>query len=312
MGSLGPHTLFGLVSVSLMLILLPETARSVVGNGGQGKRLKLVGLKRWILLGPDWSSTKYSKTSVDDERPYQPKENSDAQNLAPEKLISRLRRIPNPLSCLSIMLWKDTGLILWLASCNYAVWYCVTASWPQIYTKIYGWNELTIGLAYLPSSITIIAAGFVSGPWSNARYRLTAREAGLPVDGHRVDNFPIERARSRQQWPVFLVTHLGIAGLGWAIHERAHPAILLTVQAVVGFCQSFLFFAFNTLLIHVHPDRPSAASAAASLIRSGFSGVGVAILQPLVDAIGWGWYFTCLALFIGLLQGVGIMTLQKK
>ncbi|KAK9423220.1 hypothetical protein SUNI508_04514 [Seiridium unicorne] len=222
-------TLFGLVSVSLMLILLPETARSVVGNGGQGKRLKLVGLKRWILLGPDWSSTKYSKPSVDDERPYQPRENSDAQNLAPEKLLSRLRRIPNPLSCLSIMLWKDTGLITWLASCNYAVWYCVTASWPQIYTKIYGWNELTIGLAYLPSSITIIAAGFISGPWSNARYRRTAREAGLPVDSHRVDDFPIERARSRQQWPVFLVTHLGIAGLGWAIHERAHPAIPLTM-----------------------------------------------------------------------------------
>ncbi|CAJ2503751.1 Uu.00g111450.m01.CDS01 [Anthostomella pinea] len=186
------------------------------------------------------------------------------------------------------MLWKDTSILLWLAGCNNAVWYCITASWPQIYAGVYGWSTLAIGLAYLPSAVASIIAGFVSGPWMKARYRRTAREEGLTADSHQVDGFPIERARIRGQWPVFAATHLGIGALGWAIHQEAHPGILLPLQAVIAFLQALLFFAFNTLLVDVHPDQPSTASAAASLVRSGLSDIGVAVLQSTADYLTLG------------------------
>lgn len=228
----------------------------------------------------------------------------------PEKTKTKFA-IPNPFSCLSIIFARDTALVLWLASCNYAVWYCVTASIPQIYADIYGWSELNIGLAYLPAALTIFASGFITGPWNNYKYRKTAREEGLPADSHRVDGFPIEKARARQLWPSFFITHLGIAGLGWAVQQRAHPAVPLVIQAITGCIQSTLFFAFNTLLVDIHPDRPSTASAAASLVRSGLSGIGVAILQPLADALGWGWYFTLMALVVGIFQGISIIVLLR-
>ncbi|KAI7786822.1 MFS general substrate transporter [Diaporthe eres] len=312
--------IFGATSLVLMIFLLPETARSVVGDGSEGQRLEKTGWREFVLLGPRWdqrrgSEAEHGEGGGKESCGMAPGEKevvkTQGQAASDAMKAKKIFVVPNPFSCLSIIISRDTALVLWLASCNYAVWYCVTASIPQIYADIYGWSELNIGLAYLPAAITIFASGFITGPWNNYKYKKTAREEGVPVDSHRVDGFPIEKARARQLWPSFFCTHLGIAGLGWAVQQRAHPAVPLVIQAITGCIQSTLFFAFNTLLVDVHPDRPSTASAAASLVRSGLSGIGVAILQPLTNALGWGWYFTLMALVVGCLQGVGIIVLLR-
>lgn len=312
--------IFGTTSLVLMIFLLPETARSVVGDGSEGLRLRKSGWKEFILLGPRWGQRRDSEAEYGengnkglDGTATGEKEGSKTQAQAAPDAVEAKKKfvIPNPFACLAIILSRDTALVLWLASCNYAVWYCVTASIPQIYADIYGWSELNIGLAYLPAAITIFASGFITGPWNNYKYRKTANEEGVPADSHRVEGFPIEKARARQLWPSFFCTHLGIAGLGWAVQQRAHPAIPLLIQAITGCIQSTLFFAFNTLLVDTHPDRPSTASAAASLVRSGLSGIGVAVLQPLTDSLGWGWYFTLMALVVGVFQGTGMIVLLR-
>lgn len=312
--------IFGATSLGLMVFLLPETARSVVGDGGEERRLEKTGWREFVLLGPRWgqhrqAEAEHGETGVEISHGVAPGEkgSSKTQTQAASDAVKAKKKfvVPNPFSCLSIILSRDTALILWLASCNYAVWYCVTASIPQIYADIYGWSELSIGLAYLPAVVTIFASGFITGPWNNYKYRKTAREGGIPADSHRVDGFPIEKARARQLWPSFFCTHLGIAGLGWSVQQRAHPAVPLVIQAITGSIQSTLSFAFNTLLVDIHPDRPSTSSAAASLVRSGLSGIGIAILQPLTNALGWGWYFTLMALVIGVFQGTGIIVLLR-
>ncbi|KAK7921723.1 hypothetical protein PG985_009745 [Apiospora marii] len=306
--------IFSAVTLVSITLLLPETARSVVGNGGQGKRLTRKGARRWLTLGPRWSakaSESEMESTVGVKKDSTTKGQASATRSSEKTNTQSKPRFPNPLSSLRIMLWKDTALILWLGSCTYAEWYTINAAWPQIFKQNYGWSELYIGLSYLPGAVTIIIAGFVAGPWMRARYRRTAREAGLPADGHGVDGFPIEKARIREMWIAYGVTHLSIGGLGWAVQYRAHPAVILVLQGVAGFVKSLLFSSFNTLLIDVHPDRPSTAAAAASLTRSGLSGVGLAILQPLADALGWAWLFTVLALVVGVSQGVGMLVLLR-
>ncbi|KAI1328105.1 major facilitator superfamily domain-containing protein [Xylariaceae sp. FL0255] len=319
--------IFGTANFCLIVFFMPETARNVVGNGNQGKRAHNgAGVWTFLHLGPNWDRSSLLRSGtrgpshIDDykttihqpgQQPRDLFEKSSATSPLEHNDGRRVKKFPNPLACLTIMKNKDTILLLYLASCNYAVWYSVTASWPQIYGTRYGFSSLAIGLAYLPSSLAIVIAGLVAGPWMNARYRQTAREEGLPEDSHGVDGFPIERARVRGQWPIFAVTHLGIAALGWLVHQRVHPAAVLAVQAIVGFMQSLLFFTFNTLLVDTHPETPSTVSAAASLARSGLSGIGVAILHPLSESLGWGWYFTLLALLVGVTQGFGILLLLK-
>ncbi|KAK8861793.1 WD40 repeat-like protein [Apiospora arundinis] len=311
--------IFSAVTLILVTVLLPETARSVVGSGGQGKRLTRKGVRGWLTLGPQWSTRHIKSEHGYSMGPEEANTNAtttcetNASATAPSEKTkpSRKFQFPNPLASLKIMLWKDTALILWLGSCSYAEWYTINAAWPQIFKHNYGWSELLIGLSYIPCAVTIIIAGFVAGPWMRARYRRTAREAGLPADGHRIDGFPVEKARIREMWVVYGLTHLSIVGLGWAVQYRAHPAMILVLQGVAGFVKSLLFSSFNTLLIDVHPDRPSTAAAAASLTRSGLSGIGLAILQPLADAMGWAWFFTLLALVVGVSQGAGMVVLLR-
>ena len=54
------------------------------------------------------------------------------------------------------------------------------------------------------------------------------------------------------------------------------------------------------------PETPSTAATAGNVMRYMLSAVAVAVLQPLVDAMGKGWYFSIL----GLLSGVGGLAAQ--
>lgn len=56
---------------------------------------------------------------------------------------------------------------------------------------------------------------------------------------------------------------------------------------------------FNTLLVDIFQSNPSAAAASGNIVRCGLSAVGIAAIDPLMRAMGYGWYFT----FLGLLGG---------
>lgn len=58
----------------------------------------------------------------------------------------------------------------------------------------------------------------------------------------------------------------------------------------------------GTLLVDIHPNSPSTAQAANSLVRAILAGAGTAVVQELIDAFGAGWTFTIFGAF-------GMMTL---
>lgn len=298
--------IYGILTTILLGLLLPETARSVVGNGSQGRQTAATpyaSLLQWLLLGWNWPNS-----TIDTENG--PKTIQGTNN----EIKRRRFRIPNPLSFVRIMLWKDTSLILWLSGCNYAVWCSIQASIPSIYKQIYAWNELQIGLAYLPGAVSIILAGLLNGRLMDCKYKLTAKELGFAVDkvsGDDLSKFPIVKARTRGFFYLWIVYNAALCGLGWVVQARTHPSAPLVLQATVGFVGTLFFFSFNTLLIGIHPECPGTASAAGSVMRCGLAAVGTAILQPLIDSIGRGWYFTLITIVVGGGQGAGILVLQR-
>jgi hypothetical protein len=58
---------------------------------------------------------------------------------------------------------------------------------------------------------------------------------------------------------------------------------------------------FNTLLIDISPRNPSAAAASGNIGRCALAAGSVAAMQPLLDSIGTGWFFT----LVGLISGGG-------
>lgn len=129
---------FCLVNVFLFL---PETARSIVGNGS----LPVKGLNRTcytFVRRPNSLSEPGLKTAQ-----------------------VRHLRIPNPFRCLVVLFRKDTAIIVTVNGVLYMTYCCIQASLASLFVDIYGFKELEAGLIYLPFGVGCVLASYISGTW---------------------------------------------------------------------------------------------------------------------------------------------------
>lgn len=278
---------------------LPETARNVVGNGE--REATRWGMTWWSLILV-WrrdrrGSPRYGESCASEE-----KKMADVCEQSPSSKQSF--KIPNLLAAVRIIFWKDTALVLWMAGSPYAVWYCVQASIPPIYKDTYGFNDFQTGLSYLTGGFGTVIGGYANGKLMDWNYRVTARHSGHTVDrvsGDDLNHFPIERARARGSWHILGVYICALAGYGWAVRFHAHESIPLILQFVLAAACTAFQQTFNILLIDIFPASPSTAATSGNITRCTLSAVAVAVLQPMVDGMGRGWYFT----FLSVLSGGG-------
>ncbi|KAL8952528.1 MAG: hypothetical protein Q9222_001558 [Ikaeria aurantiellina] len=278
---------------------LPETARNVVGNGD--KEARWWGRTWWssvTIRRRHRQAFRDDKNSRKDDKAEKDKET--AQEVPPN--VKQSFRIPNPLAAVRIIFWRDTALVLWMAGSPYAVWYCVQASIPPIYRDVYGFNDLQIGLSYLTGGFGTVLGGYANGKLMDWNYRVTARQIGHIVDkvsGDDLNHFPIERARARGSWYILGVYLCALAGYGWAIVRHAHMSVPLILQFVLAAACTAFQQTFNVLLVDIFPASPSTAAASGNLTRCALSAIAVALLQPMVNGMGRGWYFTLLSILSG-------------
>ena len=275
---------------------LPETARNIVGNGnveatGWGKSW-------WSLLrGRATKKGNFPEMQHSSEAVGERHEDATLSGGKKAKF-----KMTNPMAAIRILFWKDTALVLWMAGSPYAVWYAVQASIPTIYKDIYHFNELQIGLAYLTGGFGTVSGGYLNGKLMDWNYKATARSIGHTIDkvsGDDMNNFPIDRARARGSYYLLLVYIAALAGYGWSVQARAHEAVPLILQYVLAaLCTSFQQ-TFNALLVDIFPASPSTAAASGNITRCALSAIVVAVLQPLVNVMGRGWFFTLLTVLSG-------------
>jgi len=220
--------------------------------------------------------------------------------------LERNLKIKSPLDSIRVIFYLDTSLTIWLSSSYYALWYCIQASIPSTYKATpYAFSELEIGLAYLPGAIGVIFSMYVAGKAMDRNYKHTAAKIGFKVDkvsGNDLANFPIEQARSYGCEYLLFVSIAVMVGYGWSITYHVHVAVPLILQVFQGFLATWFIQSFSALLVDAFPEMPSTAAVAGNTMRCALSAVAVAVLQPLVDILGKGWFFTML----GLISGVGV------
>lgn len=289
--------------------LLPETARSVVGNSS-GRKGQSWWEETWWSMGKQWFKIRKKKSEGEKHRP-----GSENKGDRSDRSLRKRFRLRNPLACLRIIFHSDNFLALWMYSSFYPVDYSLVAAPPDIYKYIYRFNELEMGLPYLPRGAGIIIGGYCNGKLMDYNYRVTAKKIGWTVDtvaGDDLNQFPIERARSRGSFWLLAISTATLIGYGWAATGHVHVSILLILQFVQGFWGTCFYTIYNTLLVDVYPESPSTAAAAASITRCAMAAAGVAILQPLLDAAGRGWYFTVLGIWSGGCGAVAVWFIQRK
>lgn len=324
---------FGATALLLVGWTLPETGRAIVGNGAVKPR----GLwATWYsaslsMLGRGSNGNSGNTTGQDIERAKEvdpvPVEDITIQAIGdspsgastastPGSLSPTLDNpnigktgrgkfsIPNPLPSVRIIFYSDTALILWLCAIPYMVWYCIQTSIPRIYGAAYGFNDLQVGLCFLTGGGGVIVGGWIAGRLMDWSFRRTSAEAGF-VEGKEkggidIARFPIEKARSTGSVPIMVVSMVAVAGYGWAVQTHTHPAVPLLLQFYIGAKCTIIHQIYSALIVDIFPTRPGTAGASNNICRCALSAIAIAILQPLVKAIGYSWLFTLLALVEGI------------
>ncbi|KAK7960540.1 hypothetical protein PG988_011754 [Apiospora saccharicola] len=291
-------TIFGGSALSLILFTMRETNRKVVGNGA----IRPKGMWRaWMDLARRGEES--SDRGVGGPPPEKGRPTGRGKWV-----------FPNLWSSVRILFHKDAATVLYLTASPYASWYTITTSIPLIYSDVYGYNELLVGLCYLAGGGGILIGGLIAGRLMDWNYKYVARQAGYSVNkqaGDDMQDFPIERARSRGSYTIILISTIGFVGYGWAVHRRAHPAVTLILQALLGALATILHQIYSALLVDIFPDKPGTAGAANNICRCAASAALVAALQPLVDSIGRSWFFTFIGLWHGLGSLIGVFILQR-
>ncbi|KAI0183665.1 major facilitator superfamily domain-containing protein [Xylaria flabelliformis] len=291
----------GVVLFAGVGLFLPETARSLVGDGSDRSRYK-----NWQLSWVDLF-IRYIK------RDHRHCERGLAEESENEALRQK-RTFGIFLACFRIIFHRDTIFTLWMHGSFYVVDYAFVAALPDIYMN-YNFNELYIGLAYLPRGVGIIVGSYFTGKLMDRNYRVTAREIGWQTDkatGEDLLHFPIEKARTRCSYWMLILSTTTMIGYGWAVDSRAHFSIAPILQFLQGFWGTFFYTTYSALLVDSFPQSPSTAAATTSITRTAMAAAGVAILQPLLDAAGKGWYFTVLGLWSGILGCVAVFMLRRN
>jgi MFS family permease len=270
--------LFGLGSLTLVLILLllPETLRSIAGNG----TLRLSGIHRPFI---------YAFSTPPDEL--------IDRDIAPRKKVT-LSSIFAPLK---FLFEKDVFITLFFGSIVYTVWSMVTSSTTFLFQEHFGLNNLQVGLAFLPNGAGCVAGSYLTGYLMDYDYRIVEaqyrRAKGIPEDTKILDSndFPIEKSRLRNIWWIVLIFIASTAGYGFSLNIN-RIALPLVLQFFIAYTATAVFSLNSALVIDLYPGASASATAVNNLMRCSVGAVGVAVVQIAIDGLGAGVTFLVLAL----------------
>ena len=204
-------------------------------------------------------------------------------------------KFPNPLSTLLIIGDKESGLILFCSGLLVAILYATSTGIPYLFGKIYHFNELQLGLVYIPFGVGSILSAFSTGKAIDWNYRRHAKRNGFPLTKNRhqdLTDFPIERARLEVALPLLYFGNIGTIAYGWALDYRTHMAGPLVLLFVLGYGSMAAFQVMQILIVDINPGNAASSTAANNLFRCLLGAGSTAVVVPMIERMGAGWAYT--------------------
>lgn len=255
-------------------MFVPETCRRLVGNGS-------IACSGWSMSLNNYRRTKSATTAETTEH------------------VERKFQFPNPLSTLKVCLDKEAGLILLSAGLLFAALAAIASGIPAQFQAAFHFNDLQVGLSYIPMGVGSCAAAACMGKLADWNYHRHALRGGFSTDKshhQELGDFPIEAARLEVSMPAFYVACATIIAYGWVLRVAPNLGGLLSLLFFIGFSATGAFTVMSTLLIDVYSRSPGTASAANNLVRCFLGAGSSAMILPLINKVGAGWAYT----FVGL------------
>ncbi|KAJ2997954.1 hypothetical protein NUW58_g483 [Xylaria curta] len=280
-------TIYSGVFLVLLIILLPETLRSVVSNGGA----------RPSSLIARFPLTLYQRTTTVTFYPQ-------AAHAAKTNRID----LTGPFC---ILFSKQAAPIIVFLGVYYAVWQMTITAMSTLFQSHYDLTEAQTGLIYIANGTGSIIGTMITGKILDVDYRRVEvkHKSQAGQDSQNDAAFPIEKARLRLV-PIFAALQCAsVLIFGWTIQysQRVHIAVPIVTTFFTGWALVSTQSVIMTYLIDVFPDKKAAASASMNLARCLLAAGATSIVIPLIDSVGVGWTFTiAVAVLLVALAGVVI------
>lgn len=261
--------IFTVIWIIPYTLSVPETCRNVVGNGSippQGWNMTLIDYMRFR---------------------HQPQRERAVRK---QKL-----RFPNPLRSLAVICEKQVGIILFYNALLYLIFITMVATMSTQFAEIYHYNDLELGLCYLPYGVGCCIAAISQGYILDWNYRRTARKIGFTINLKRGDDlskFPIEKARIQTVYPTISLGIVATIIYGWVLEMEPSIAAPLVLQFIIGMCVTGSFGILNTLIVDLYPEAPATAVAANNFVRCCLGAVATSVVESMIKGMGRGWTFT--------------------
>ncbi|KAJ8062279.1 hypothetical protein OCU04_008826 [Sclerotinia nivalis] len=274
--------IFSTVFFIPLLLFMPETCRKIVGDGS--------------IPPPKWSRC---LTNIRDEHKLLNQGITPNYAKRDELAAARKLRFPNPLATLRIVSEKEAALLLFYAGIVYAGFYAIISGMPSQFHDIYGYDDLKIGLMYLPISGGCLVAAFTQGKIIDWSYFREARRLGITVVKSRqqdLSHFPIEKARLQVGFPMIILASLSTITYGWLMHFKVNIAGLCVILVILGYTLIASTQAVSILIVDVNAGAAGTATAGFNLVRCLLGAGSTALIVPMVNRMGLGWAYTFIAL----------------
>jgi MFS family permease len=263
-------TIYGGAFLVVLILFLPETLRSLVGNGSR----PVNGLQKtlWICIcgfKRQNGSAAVQQLSVS-ESPFK-KEKLD--------LLGPVR----------ILFGVNVVLVIAFLSIYYTVWMMTVAAMSTFFARTYELTEIEIGLTFIANGIGCIMGTLLTGKLLNVDYRRIKKQYTGSLE-----SFPLERARLRTIWLWAVVQCASSLVFGWTLDQRVHISVPIIGTFFLGWAATSIQGVITTYLVDVFSNRGASATAALNLARCLLGAGGTAAVLPLSNVIGVGWTFTLL------------------
>jgi MFS family permease len=272
---------FGSVVLILIIMILPETLRSIAGNGT-------------IRLKPIQQPLIYVFRSSSDT-PF----DSDLATFCVRANSLSMGSFFEPFYCLS---QRDVLITAFMGSVAFAICTTVITTTATMFQPHFHMSIFSVGLAFLPAGAGSVLSFFLMGYLMDHDMRVVGNEyrnmydieKDVSLDHTILPDFPIERARLRNSWWITLIFIGTTAGYGFSFSTSTIAAPLI-LQFFIASSATALLLLNGVLIADLYSGHGS-VTLAVNLIRFSMGALAVGTVQLAMNRIGNGLTFLIMAM----------------
>ncbi|KAI9476209.1 MAG: major facilitator superfamily domain-containing protein [Benjaminiella poitrasii] len=265
----------GGLSFTFVGLFVPETLRSLVGNGsGYANPTPF----QWIAR---------RRGRLDEVKIAEIKNRT-----------STLHRPLNFLAPFIFLTEPDVLTMLLFSGALFTSYYSFLTSTTKQFSVHYNLTELQIGLCFLCQGVGTILGSFVKGKLLDRDFKkLTRKMQEMHPDEPDLE-ISYYHARLKTCWVSLIFADTAPIAYGWAMQYNAPLAVALVLQFIAGFSASSVTICVQSLIIDLFPGKGASITASNNLIRCILGAIASVCIDPGIEGVGIGWMFTIVGFFV--------------